>query len=85
MSDRRPGRRGAPHAAVALLCLAQFVDVLGVTVVVTALPSLLTDLRAPASATAPVVTGYAMRPRRPAGRHRTARRDSAHIQPTARR
>jgi len=45
---------------VLLLCLAQFVDVLGVTVVVTALPSMLADLHAPASAAALVVTSYAM-------------------------
>ena len=46
--------------AVAVLCLVQFVDVLGVTVVVTALPAMLADLGAPASAAAPVATGYAM-------------------------
>jgi hypothetical protein len=33
-------------AAVASLCLVQFIDVLGVTVVVTALPSMLADLHA---------------------------------------
>jgi MFS family permease len=45
---------------VAVLCLVQFVDVLGVTVVVTALPAMLSDLGAPASAAAPLATGYAM-------------------------
>ncbi len=46
--------------AVAVLCLVQFVDVLGVTVVVTALPTMLSGLGAPPSAAAPVATGYAM-------------------------
>src|SRR5215218_4450127 len=45
---------------VAILCLVQFTDVLGVTVVVTALPAILADLQAPASAAALVSTGYAM-------------------------
>ncbi len=45
---------------VAVLCLVQFVDVLGVTVVVTALPAMLSDLGAPASAAVPLATGYAM-------------------------
>ena len=52
---------GRPWAApVAVLCLVQFVDVLGVTVVVTALPAVLGDLGAPPAAAAPVATGYAM-------------------------
>ncbi len=46
--------------SVVVLCLVQFVDVLGVTVVVAALPAMLSDLGAPASAAAPVATGYAM-------------------------
>jgi MFS family permease len=45
---------------VAALCLVQFVDVLGVTVVVTALPVMLADLGAPPSSGAVVVTAYAM-------------------------
>jgi MFS family permease len=45
---------------VAALCLVQYVDVLGVTVVVTALPAMLADLGAPASAGSLVATGYAM-------------------------
>ncbi len=45
--------------AVGSLCLLQFVDVLGVTVVVTALPRMLVDLHAPASSGGLVVTGYA--------------------------
>ncbi|MGH3317465.1 MAG: MFS transporter, partial [Nocardioidaceae bacterium] len=48
------------RAAVGVLCLIQFVDVLCVTVVVIALPSMLRDLDAPAAAAGPVVTGYAM-------------------------
>ena len=47
-------------AAVAALCLVQFVDVLGVTVVVTALPAILAGLRASATAAAPVITAYSM-------------------------
>ena len=45
---------------VVSLCLIQFVDVLGVTVVVTALPTMLADLGAPESAGALIATGYAM-------------------------
>jgi len=45
---------------VLTLCLVQLVDVLGVTVVITALPSMLDDLGAPASAGSLVATGYAM-------------------------
>jgi hypothetical protein len=47
-------------AGVVPLCTVQFVDVLGVTVVVTALPRMLTDLGASQSAAGPVVTAYAM-------------------------
>ncbi|MGY1772623.1 MFS transporter [Blastococcus sp. SYSU D00813] len=50
---------GNTWRTVATLCLVQFVDVLGVTVVVTALPRMSADLAAgPAEATA-VVTAYA--------------------------
>ncbi|MGH3153228.1 MAG: MFS transporter [Streptosporangiaceae bacterium] len=45
---------------IAALCSVQFVDVLGVTVVVTALPRMLADLRAPASAGSLISGGYAM-------------------------
>jgi MFS family permease len=45
---------------VVSLCLVQFVDVLGVTVVVTALPVMLADLRALADAASLISTGYAM-------------------------
>src|SRR5450755_69089 len=51
----RPGA-----VAVGALCLVQFVDVLGVTVVVTALPVMLADLGAPPSSGSLVVTAYAM-------------------------
>jgi len=51
---------GARPGAVAVLCLVQFVDVLGVTVVVTALPVMLRDLHASASQGTLIVTGYAM-------------------------
>jgi MFS family permease len=46
--------------AVAALCLVQFTDVLGVTVVVTALPSMLASLHAPQSDGTLLATGYAM-------------------------
>jgi MFS family permease len=46
--------------AVTALCLVQFVDVLGVTVVVTALPAMLSGLGASSSSAALVFTGYAM-------------------------
>jgi MFS family permease len=46
--------------AVTALCLVQFVDVLGVTVVVTALPSMLADLHAAQSLGSLIATGYAM-------------------------
>ena len=52
-------RRGLP-LAVASLCLVQFMDVLGVTVVVTALPSMLSDLHAPQSLGSLIATGYSM-------------------------
>jgi MFS family permease len=45
---------------VVSLCLVQFIDVLGVTVMVTALPVMLADLRAPADAASLISTGYAM-------------------------
>ncbi|MGH3403328.1 MAG: MFS transporter [Streptosporangiaceae bacterium] len=53
--ERRP-----VAAAVVALCLVQFVDVLGVTVIVTALPSMLADLHAPQSLGGLMATGYAM-------------------------
>jgi MFS family permease len=46
--------------ATTALCSVQFVDVLGVTVVVTALPRMLADLNAPASAGSLVSGGYAI-------------------------
>ena len=59
-SDQRI--RPAPGIGVAViaLCLVQFVDVLGVTVVVTALPDMLGSLHAPGSYASLVATGYAM-------------------------
>src|SRR3954451_1660936 len=47
-------------AAVTALCLAEFVDVLGVTIVVTALPSVLDALGGSTAQAGLVVTGYAM-------------------------
>jgi MFS family permease len=48
------------RTAVLALCLVQFVDVLGVTVVVTALPRMLADLHAADASGALIATGYAM-------------------------
>lgn len=45
---------------VASLCLVQFTDVLGVTVVVTALPRMLADLHASPDAGSLIAAGYAM-------------------------
>lgn len=45
---------------VAVLCLIQFVDVLGVTVVVTALPPMLADVGGTGADSTLVATGYAM-------------------------
>jgi MFS family permease len=53
------GRSRLP-VAVAALCLVQFMDVLGVTVVVTALPAMLSSLHADQSASTLIATGYAM-------------------------
>ncbi|MDF2966686.1 MAG: transporter [Nocardioidaceae bacterium] len=63
--SRGPGGSGDPETPrqrglVAVLCLVQFVDVLGVTVVITALPSMLRDLDASPSQGTLIVTGYAM-------------------------
>lgn len=49
-------RRGA----VTVLCLVQFVDVLGVTSATTAIPAILEGVGAPASAAGPLATVYAM-------------------------
>ena len=54
------GRGRNTSLAITALCSVQFVDVLGVTVVVTALPTMLADLNAPASAGSLVSGGYAM-------------------------
>jgi len=53
-------RPRAVRMGVVSLCLVQFVDVLGVTVIVTALPAMLADLRAPAGAASLISAGYAM-------------------------
>ncbi len=53
-------RAGSARLGVVSLCLVQFVDVLGVTVIVTALPAMLASLRAPASAASLISAGYAM-------------------------
>lgn len=54
------GQSGRVWLGVVALCLVQFVDVLGVTVVVTALPAMLADLNASPEAGGLIATGYAM-------------------------
>ena len=54
------GRGRNTGLAITALCSVQFVDVLGVTVVVTALPRMLADLKAPAAAGSLVSGGYAI-------------------------
>jgi MFS family permease len=54
------GRARGRAAAIAALCSVQFIDVLGVTVVVTALPRMLASLHASPSAGSLVSGGYAM-------------------------
>jgi MFS family permease len=58
VSDRTSPRHGI--VVIGALCSVQFVDVLGVTVVATALPKMLADLHAPASAASLVSGAYAM-------------------------
>jgi MFS family permease len=55
-----PDRPARAQTAVAALCLVQAVDVLGVTVLIPALPSILASLRAPASMAGVLATSYAM-------------------------
>jgi len=57
---RETSLRGGAGAVVAALCLIQFVDVLGVTVVVTALPDMLAGVGGTSADGALVATGYAM-------------------------
>jgi MFS family permease len=49
-----------PRRAVPALCVVQFVDVLGVTIVISALPAMLRGVHAAPTAGALIVTGYAM-------------------------
>jgi MFS family permease len=53
-------RRSRLPVAVSALCLVQFMDVLGVTVVVTALPAMLSSLHSAQSDSTLIATGYAM-------------------------
>ena len=55
-----PGSGRRVGVAVVALCLVQFMDVLGVTVVVTSLPAMLASLHAPESFGSLIATGYAM-------------------------
>jgi len=58
MAAKDQARSGT--AAVTALCSVQFADVLGVTVVVTALPAMMADLKAPPAWGSLVAGGYAM-------------------------
>ena len=49
-----------PRLVVAVLCAVQFVDVLGVTSALTAIPAILAGVHAPAEATGLLATSYAM-------------------------
>lgn len=57
--ERTPARAGN-QSAVAALCLVQAVDVLGVTVLIAALPAMLRSLSAPDSMAGILATSYAM-------------------------
>jgi len=59
-SARQIQRSSGVGIAVVSLCLVQFVDVLGVTVVVTSLPAMLASLHARESYASLIATGYAM-------------------------
>src|SRR5690349_15510167 len=59
VGSRATGTRTV-RLGVVSLCLVQFVDVLGVTVMVTALPAMLSDLRTSPDAASLISTGYAM-------------------------
>jgi len=60
MSDPPRTVWGMRRGAVTVLCLVQFVDVLGVTSATTAIPAILQGVGAPASAAGPLATVYAM-------------------------
>jgi MFS family permease len=53
-------KRLLPSSVIAVLCLVQFIDVLGVTEVLTAAPRMLRSLGAGAGAASAVLTSYAM-------------------------
>ena len=55
-----PRSTGWPTAAVVVLCLVQFVDVLGVTSAIVAIPSMLEGVGAGDEAAGPIATAYAM-------------------------
>jgi MFS family permease len=59
-TQQTSGAGSGAGVAVIALCLVQFVDVLGVTVIVTALPDMLASLHAPGSYASLIATGYAM-------------------------
>jgi MFS family permease len=59
-ADSVGSRIGTSGLGVVSLCLVQFVDVLGVTVTVTALPAMLSDLRGSADAASLISASYAM-------------------------
>src|ERR1700742_3574895 len=60
MSGTSSMKKLVRHPAIAVLCLIQFVDVLGVTEVLTAAPQILRSLSATGGGASPVLTSYAM-------------------------
>src|SRR5438270_6196660 len=57
---KNPTGSSSSGRAIFVLCLVQFVDVLGVTELITAMPRILTSLSAPVSSASLLLTGYAM-------------------------
>lgn len=53
-------KKSCTHTIIGVLCLVQFVDVLGVTEVLTAAPRILRGFSAPSGAASAVLTAYAM-------------------------
>jgi MFS family permease len=59
-AEQTSSTRAGGRWTAAALCAVQFVDVLGTTLVIAALPAMLADFDAPDSAATPVVTSYAV-------------------------
>src|SRR5436305_12302667 len=59
-AEHPAGATKAARGAVVVLCLVQFVDVLGVTELIAAMPRMLTAVSASPTAASPILTAYAM-------------------------